>query len=94
MFVLVPISVQTPPRMVAYESGMKSLDGAMPVRFDRSLTTGRNIATMGVLFRNADRLAHGIIKRSCAAVTFLGRPRSGRVTRLIAPVRERPATTT
>ena len=65
----------------------------MPARLPRSETTGMNMATIGVLFRNTDRLELASMMRSCAVRTLLTRANMRRVTSSIAPVRERPATT-
>ncbi len=70
--VLVPISVQRPPRIVAKLSGISSFDGGMRNFLPHSVTAGSMAATSGVLFMNAERPATGSIMRSCAPVTVFG----------------------
>src|SRR3546814_2757730 len=55
MFVEVPISVVVPPKMLAKESGISSLDGAMSSVRARLITTGVRITTTGVLLMKAER---------------------------------------
>ena len=55
--VLVPISVQTPPRIVAYERGMSSFVAAMPCRSAQRLIMGAKMTTTGVLLRKAEMKA-------------------------------------
>ena len=66
-FVLVPISVHIPPRIVAYDKGNKSRLLLPGIRLLRSPTTGSIAATTGVLFRNALTAATGTSNRSWAS---------------------------
>ena len=66
-----------------------ALDHLEGLRFDRlqmSATTGMNIATIGVLLRKALEAETGIRSRSCALSSDFGRPRSGSVSMVVAPV--------
>ena len=58
-FVEVPISVSTPPRIAAKLIGMRNGDGERPARRAHATTLGATIATIGVLFRNADESRRG-----------------------------------
>ncbi len=49
-----PIIVSVPPRIVAYDSGISSLDGVVPARLASEIATGVRIATTGVLLRKAE----------------------------------------
>ena len=50
----VPIRVHMPPRMAAYDMGMRNFFTGSPAFAAHSLTIGMKITTIGVLFRNAD----------------------------------------
>lgn len=84
--VLVPISVQTPPKVAANAMGMYSCDAATRDRLLNSSTTGRNIATTGVLFRKALNPTTGASSRNCAARGVRGAPISPPAIRCIARV--------
>ena len=60
----VPIIVPCPPRIAPNESGMRSFDTGILSLFAQSETIGRYIATIGVVFMNADIPATGIIIRA------------------------------
>ena len=53
----VPMSVHMPPRMAAYDSGMRNLRTARPVLRAHCLMIGMKTTTTGVLFRKADTAA-------------------------------------
>ena len=53
-FVDVPISVQSPPRMVANDSGMSSFVAGIPTRSAQRFTMGAKMTTTGVLLRKAE----------------------------------------
>ena len=93
-FVLVPIIVHTPPKVAAKAIGMNNLDGLMFVFLQISSTTGMNMATTGVLFRNALSVVTGKSNFNCAPSTVRGRPNNGCTTNAMAPVWVSPATTT
>ena len=57
IFVLVPISVQQPPKIDAYETGISILDEEIPNDFDNAITTGKSTTTTGVLLIKADTIA-------------------------------------
>ena len=63
-FVLVPIIEQVPPNVAAKAIGMKSFDGLIRDFLQMSSTTGMNIATIGVLLRNALSVVTGSSNRS------------------------------
>ncbi len=90
----VPIMVPWPPRMAEKLNGMNSLEGEIRSRFAQSLTMGRYMATMGVVFMNADMPATGTIIRIWAIPSDVGRPSSLRPISSIPPVSLRPAATT
>ena len=75
-FVLVPISVHVPPRIEAKERGMKSCEFGMPHLRLHFCKMGIMMATTGVLFRNAETMATGTIRRIWAEAALLGLPRS------------------
>ena len=50
----VPISVHNPPRMVAYDNGIKNLVHDRPIFFAQFFTMGAKMTTTGVLLRNAE----------------------------------------
>lgn len=64
MLVEVPITVQTPPRIAAKESGIRYRDGERPRRSAQSRTCGASTSTSGVLFTNADAAALGMRSRA------------------------------
>ena len=64
MLEAVPIMVHAPPRIAAKLSGMNSFEGLIRSLRAQSLTMGRYIATIGVLFINALITATGVINRS------------------------------
>ncbi len=90
-----PMSVQVPPRMVAKDSGISSLLGAMDRRVATASTTGRKMTATGVLFMKAEMAA--TVSMSSAMVRR-GPPRPApsmmRVIASSAPVRIRPADST
>ena len=57
IFVLVPIKVQQPPKIDAYETGINIFDAEIPKDFERAITTGNKTTTTGVLFINAETMA-------------------------------------
>jgi hypothetical protein len=59
--VFVPINVQVPPNNVAYDNGIRNFEGAKLRNRHHDFTTGINIATIGVLFKNAETPATGDI---------------------------------
>lgn len=65
----------------------------MPVRRASPESTGRNIATIGVLLMNAESPATGSTSRAWAPSAVLGRPSRGSVSMFIAPVSLRPVAT-
>src|SRR5262249_30812345 len=76
--VLVPISVQAPPRIVRNDSGISSLDGETWCLRHQSRITGIRIATMGVLLRNTDLVSATPVMQSSAAPSVRTRSRKGR----------------
>ena len=54
MFVLVPSKVQVPPKIDAYDSGIKSLEGLIDIARAWLNNTGSSITTTGVLLTKAD----------------------------------------
>ena len=93
--VLVPTSVQTPPRIAAYDSGRNSRDGARPCRRANADTSGIATATSGVLLTKALIAAAGATTRAWAAISERGGCASRRpASRPTAPLCRRPATTT
>ena len=56
-FVEVPINVQIPPRIVAYERGIRNFAGGSFIRLAQFLMIGAKITTTGVLFRKAEMKA-------------------------------------
>ena len=73
---LVPIKVHVPPKIDENESGMKSCAGEILHFRHHFWTIGIIIATTGVLFKNAETMAMGIINLNCASATDLGFPNS------------------
>ena len=63
--VLVPMSVHTPPNMVAYDRGMSSFVAATPYFSAQRFIMGANITTTGVLLRKADIKAITGSMRAC-----------------------------
>jgi hypothetical protein len=63
----VPISVTVPPTTAAKLTGMRYFDGERPARRAQLMTGGIAIATMGVLFRNAEEAAVGMRTRASVA---------------------------
>ena len=55
--VLVPSSVQVPPNIDAYESGISSFEEAIPISRESVSTTGINTMTTGVLLIKAETAA-------------------------------------
>ena len=53
-FVEVPIRVHIPPKIAAYESGIRNFLRGRPTRLAHALICGMKITTIGVLFRKAD----------------------------------------
>ena len=94
-FVLVPISVRVPPSWLPKDTGMKTREGAMPVRRVIPRITGMRTVTTGVLLMNA---LSGTAMRSVTTrrrVSLLAASRSIHRPRIsIAPVRTRPADST
>ena len=88
------MSVQVPPRIDAYESGISISDALKWQRLAQLVTSGTNIATTGVLLRNADSAATGNIMRSCPPASERGRPSTTRPARSRPPVSLMPAATT
>ena len=93
-FVLVPIRVQVPPRIDAYDSGKSISETLKWQRRAQPVTRGTNIATTGVLLRNADSAATGNIMRSWPPASDRGRPSTTRAARSRPPVSFTPAATT
>jgi len=56
--------VHVPPRIDAYDSGSSISETLNWLRRAQPVTSGTNIATTGVLLRNADSAATGNIMRS------------------------------
>ena len=92
-FVLVPISVQTPPRMAAKLSGIISLETDSRYFFAQSATAGTSMLTTGVLFSTALSASTGAIRRHCAWGSERGRPSTTCTIQWMPPVSRRPATT-
>jgi hypothetical protein len=61
-----------PPKIVANERGISSLEDAFPVLSDQSFTYGIKNATIGVLFKNAEivEVTTIILIKSCLGVNF------------------------
>ena len=79
MLVEVPMSVQTPPRMEQYESGISSREGAISFERAKPSVTGSRIATMAVLFIQALKKAASTENPRIAQRVLLGsRSRSTR----------------
>ena len=57
MLVLVPISVQQPPKMEAYETGIRIFEEDTPNDFESAITTGKSTTTTGVLLIKAEIIA-------------------------------------
>ena len=70
-FVDVPMSVHNPPRMVAYERGIRNFVHDRPIFFAQFFTIGANITTTGVLFRKAENALTMGRRRSWALVTVV-----------------------
>ncbi|GIV60642.1 MAG: hypothetical protein KatS3mg043_1731 [Rhodothermaceae bacterium] len=82
MLVEVPMRVTIPPAMAANESGMSSFEGASPTSRAHCFTRGANMATMGVLFRKAERKEVESISRTSAPRS---RPRGEKTSRSMKP---------
>jgi hypothetical protein len=93
-FVLVPISVHRPPRIVANDNGISNFEAGTWTFLAHSMTAGNSAATSGVLFMNADIEAIGIIMRSCATATVFGTPNTRCAIQPMTPVSRSAATTT
>mmetsp|Transcript_29976 Transcript_29976/g.71301 ORF Transcript_29976/g.71301 Transcript_29976/m.71301 type:complete len:253 (+) Transcript_29976:2807-3565(+) len=93
-FVLVPIRVHVPPSIEANDNGISSCDGAIPTFFPHFWTIGIMITTTGVLFKKAEIIAIGIMRRSWAACVFTGCPSSFDMYQSRPPVSCIPAATT
>src|SRR5699024_12311427 len=63
-FVDVPSKVIVPPKIVAYDDGIKNLKGEMPCSSHQFLMIGVKVTTIGVLFRDADNIEIGIEQRT------------------------------
>lgn len=57
IFVLVPTSVQHPPKIEAYDTGINILEEETPNFLEREITTGNKTTTTGVLLMNAETSA-------------------------------------
>src|SRR5688500_3585034 len=64
------MTVIIPPKIVAKDSGIKNLEAGFPVFFAQSFTYGIINATIGVLFKNAERVETVTISRSKNALGF------------------------
>ena len=93
-FVLVPTSVHMPPKIAAKLNGIMSFDGLIRSPRAQSLTTGMNMATTGMLLRNALMAMTGPMSRANARRGPDGCPRTWRVIQARPPVCCKPATTT
>src|SRR5699024_8259055 len=62
-FVDVPINVIIPPRIVAYDKGSKNFEASYQRSIHHLFRIGVNVATIGVLFRNAESTEVGKNKR-------------------------------
>ena len=91
--VLVPRIVQSPPRIVAYESGSIRCEGENRSRRAQSDTAGMSIATTGVLFMNAESAAAGVSSRPAAPRGVEGCPSKSPASRVIPPVWRTPSAT-
>ena len=60
MFVLVPISVQQPPKIDAYEMGSNNFEEATPRVRESPIATGSRITTTGVLLIKAEKQATAV----------------------------------
>jgi hypothetical protein len=93
-FVLVPINVHKPPRIVAKLSGMRSFETGIRNLRAHSMTAGTIAATSGVLFMKAETVATGSIMRICAAVVVRGLPNTRCAIQPMTPVSRKAVTTT
>eukprot|EP00957_Ditylum_brightwellii_P007265 552449-Ditylum_brightwellii.AAC.1 len=85
-FVEVPINVQVPPNILAKLSGTSNCCGETPIFLPHLCTIGIITATTGVLFKKADMMAMGSMRRNCAAAVDFGRPRRFPIYQSSAPV--------
>ena len=92
--VLVPISVQRPPRTTASFIGIRSLETLNWCLRAQRRTAGTIRATTGVLFINPERTAGMVIVRSWASASDRGWPSPRSINTLSAPVRSTAAATT
>ncbi len=65
----VPTTELRPPNMALYDRGIKKVDGLSSLSLAQSLMRGMRSATMGVLFRNVDRIKTMIV---CLSKATLG----------------------
>ena len=93
-FVLVPMSVHVPPRMLAKESGIITCSFGMWMFSAQRWTMGIITATTGVLFKKPDTNAMGTIRRTCAPAIVRGLPSSLDMYQSKPPVALIPAATT
>ena len=84
-FVEVPITVSVPPRMVAKLIGIRYHEAGWSRFSAQSATCGASIATIGVLFRNADAAAVGRAGAACAP-PYLPLPSVAAISGCSAPV--------
>ena len=93
-FVLVPMSVHTPPRMVAYDKGMRNFVGESRWRSAQRLIIGAKITTTGVLLRKAEMKATAGSMRACTP-RMVARRLGNRCSRsvLSSPERRTPSLT-
>ena len=92
--VLVPMSVQRPPRTTASFIGISSFETLRRCFFAQSRIAGTIRATTGVLFINAETTAGPSMVRSWAEASDFGRPSARSTTAASAPVRSMAAATT
>ena len=84
----VPMRVQVPPKMVANDNGINSLDGLIPALREICMTTGMKTATTGVLLTKAEMTAtSSIISAMPARYRFLKMEDNLLATNWRAPVR-------
>jgi len=91
----VPISVQTPPSMEAYERGSSNREGLCRAVSESASVSGINSATTAVLFTNADKNA--VTSRSATTASHAARRASHsspRTSQPIIPVRCSPSLST
>ena len=93
-FVDVPINVHVPPNIEENDRGIKTCFFDIPLFSAHRWTIGIMTATTGVLFKNADIMAIGIINRICADAIVFGLPKKRPMYQSKPPVLDMPCATT